>query len=143
MDQSSKARGEHHGFPALRRVRSPAEFRRCQQAGRRLHTAHFVLVVYGRGDAEPARLGLTVSRRVGNAVARNRMKRLLREAFRTSPSSWPLGVDLVIIAKQGPGELNARDVAAELEAARSALEKRAEQARRDAQKRGPKLAGPG
>ncbi|MGE0328896.1 MAG: ribonuclease P protein component [Polyangiaceae bacterium] len=142
MNQSSKARDERQCFPALRRVRTPGEFRRCQQTGRRLHTAHFVLVVYARGDDEPARLGLTVSRRTGNAVARNRMKRLLREAFRTSEAAWPRGVDLVIIAKQGPGELTLHDVVAELDAAREALAKRVAQARKDAQKRAPKLAGP-
>ncbi|MEZ4370753.1 MAG: ribonuclease P protein component [Polyangiaceae bacterium] len=142
MNQSSKARDERQCFPALRRVRTPAEFRRCQQTGRRLHTSHFVLVVYARGDDEPARLGLTVSRRTGNAVARNRMKRLLREAFRTSAAAWPRGVDLVIIAKQGPGELTVHDVVAELGAAREALAKRVAQARKDAQKRAPKLAGP-
>lgn len=70
------------------------------------------------------------------------MKRLLREAFRTSEAAWPRGVDLVIIAKQGPGELTLHDVVAELDAAREALAKRVAQARKDAQKRAPKLAGP-
>ncbi|MEZ4229025.1 MAG: ribonuclease P protein component [Polyangiaceae bacterium] len=142
MNQSSKAREERHCFPALRRVRSSADFRRCQQSGRRLHTPHFVLVVYARGDREPARLGLTVSRRVGNAVARNRMKRLLREVFRTG-AHWPEGVDLVIIAKRGPADLTAQRIAAELDTSREALSKRVAQARRDAEKRPPKLASPG
>ncbi|MCA9640312.1 MAG: ribonuclease P protein component [Polyangiaceae bacterium] len=143
MNQSSKARDGQQCFPALRRVRTPGEFRRCQQTGRRLHTSHFVLVVYARGDDAPARLGLTVSRRTGNAVARNRMKRLLRQAFRTAEVEWPRGIDLVIIAKQGPGELSAGDVSAELGAAREAFAKRVAQARKDAQKRASKLAGSG
>ncbi len=43
------------------------------------------------------RLGLTVSRRVGGAVQRGRVKRLLREAFRLSREAWPTGYDLVVI----------------------------------------------
>ncbi|NBC10277.1 MAG: ribonuclease P protein component [Planctomycetes bacterium] len=43
------------------------------------------------------RLGLTVSRRVGNAVTRNRIKRRLREAFRLGRADWPTGLDLVVI----------------------------------------------
>jgi len=43
------------------------------------------------------RLGLTVSRRVGNAVRRNRIKRRLREAFRLARGDWPTGLDLVVI----------------------------------------------
>lgn len=71
------------------------------------------------------------------------MKRLLRQAFRTAEVEWPRGIDLVIIAKQGPGELSAGDVSAELGAAREAFAKRVAQARKDAQKRASKLAGSG
>jgi len=46
---------------------------------------------------EHLRLGLTVSRRVGNAVTRNRIKRRLREAFRLGRHAWPTGLDLVVI----------------------------------------------
>jgi ribonuclease P protein component len=45
------------------------------------------------------RLGLSVSRKVGSAVVRNRVKRLLREAFRTSASALPPGLDLVVVAR--------------------------------------------
>lgn len=119
-------------FPAVRRVRRPAEFRRCQQAGRRAHSQRFVLVLFSRGDQLPARLGLTVSRRVGNAVQRNRMKRLVREAFRRQPPGWLTGVDLVVIAKCGPQGLKLADVMAELRQAGSMLKKRARQAHDDA-----------
>ncbi len=50
-------------------------------------------------DLDHLRLGLSVSRRVGNAVKRNRIKRLLREAFRLHRSDWPAGYDLVIVVK--------------------------------------------
>ena len=49
-----------------------------------------------REDEGPARLGLAVSRRAGNAVVRNRIKRLVREAFRTRPRLFPPGIDVVV-----------------------------------------------
>lgn len=66
-----------------------------------MRTAHFILVVVARAEPGPSRLGLVVSRKVGNAVARNRVKRRVRELFRTTSDLVPAGVDLVVIA--GPG----------------------------------------
>ncbi len=67
------------------------------------------LGVAGRLNGLPHnRLGLSVSRRVGNAVRRNRMKRLLREAFRLNQHAWPTGMDLVVVVRphqpQGLGD---------------------------------------
>jgi len=58
------------------------------------------LVVHGRPNAlDHPRLGLSVSRKVGTAVARNRIKRLLREAFRQLQHDFPRGYDLVIVVR--------------------------------------------
>ncbi len=58
------------------------------------------IVVYGvPNDLGYMRLGLSVSRRAGNAVKRNRVKRLLREAFRLQRHDWPSGYDLVVVVR--------------------------------------------
>jgi len=67
-----------------------------------------------RGDDAPARLGVVASRKVGNAVARNRAKRLVREAFRQSASAAPPGLELVVIVRPGLEKLGAGEVAREL-----------------------------
>jgi len=73
-------------------------------AGREL-----VLYVFPRGGDEPPRLGLSVSRKVGGAVQRNSVKRLLREAFAIECERLPIGSDAVVIARTGAGELAERD----------------------------------
>jgi ribonuclease P protein component len=80
------------------RLRRRREFLAVQSAGTKVNTRHFVALV-SRGDAGAGgRVGLTVSKRVGVAVVRNRIKRLVREWLRTH--SWvPDGLDVVIIAK--------------------------------------------
>lgn len=60
-----------------------------------------MLVYAGKNELPYARLGLSVSRRVGGAVERNRWKRLAREVFRRHRARLPVGVDLVVVAHPG------------------------------------------
>jgi ribonuclease P protein component len=87
-------------FPQTHRLKSPAAFDRAY--ARRKSAADGVLVVYAveNGLAHP-RLGCSVSRKVGGAVVRNRVKRLYREAFRLEQAALPAGVDLVLIPRAG------------------------------------------
>ncbi|AWM41529.1 Ribonuclease P protein component [Gemmata obscuriglobus] len=88
-------------YPQTHHMKTPAEFERCYT--RKRSAADGLLVVYAceNGLAHP-RLGCSVSRKVGNAVMRNRYKRLFREAFRLSQHDLPQGVDLILIPRPGP-----------------------------------------
>lgn len=85
-------------FPKDCRLRSAAEFSRV--FGRRRSATNGRMTVCGcENDLGYSRLGVSVSRKVGGAVVRNRWKRMLREAFRLTRESLPAGIDLVIVAK--------------------------------------------
>lgn len=87
-------------FPKTLHLRSEAEFERVY--ARKCKAADGVLLVFGdRNDLGVTRLGLSVSRKHGGAVQRNRLKRLLREAFRLSQSELPAGLDLIAIPLDG------------------------------------------
>lgn len=81
-------------------VRRGADFDRVY--ARRCRVSDRLILVYAaeNGLAHP-RLGLSVSRKVGGAIVRNRWKRLLREAFRLTQAKLPAGVDLVVIPQRG------------------------------------------
>ncbi|HVA80862.1 MAG TPA: ribonuclease P protein component [Candidatus Binataceae bacterium] len=105
------------GFGAADRLHRSAEFIRLQRRGLRLQAKHFVLYAgrVGIGDTEHTRLGVTVSRRVGNAVVRNRIKRRVRECFRhLLRERIGAGMSIVVIALVGAGNLKTTAINAEL-----------------------------
>jgi ribonuclease P protein component len=114
------------GFGRDRRLRRRADFLRVQGIGLRASTPHFVLLVARRQDRVdlPSRLGIVVTKKVGNAVARARVKRVCRECFRLWPGFVPYGIELVVIARDGADELGLAEVHAEWERGRSLLLKR-------------------
>lgn len=90
------------GFPRTARLTRPADFTRVY--GRRQSAASGQLVVYALPNGLPdgrVRLGLSVSRRIGSAVVRNRWKRRLREAFRLMRPDLPRGLDVIIVVRAG------------------------------------------
>jgi ribonuclease P protein component len=85
-------------FGRERRLRARAEFDRVFQKGARVEGRLFVMI--GLPNDRPAhRLGLTVSRKVGSATERNRVRRLLRESFRRLEPADGRGFDLVVVAR--------------------------------------------
>ena len=97
--------------PRRRRLSRSAEFERVYRQGRSKGNRYLVLYAFPReetGDGGP-RLGLSVSRRVGGAVDRNRVKRLLREAFREESSRLPDDLDVVVVARPDALDLVERE----------------------------------
>jgi ribonuclease P protein component len=86
--------------PAAERLKRRTEFLRVAAKGRKAAVHGLVLQALPRADTAPARLGFTVTRKVGNAVIRNRTRRRLKEAARLLLRGTPLsGVDLVLIGR--------------------------------------------
>lgn len=82
------------------RLKRRAEFLRVAATGRRLPSAAVMVQARARGDTAPVRVGFTVTRKVGNAVTRNRARRRLREAARLVLAERPAcGFDLVLIGR--------------------------------------------
>ncbi len=87
-------------FKAHEHLRRPSEFRRVY--ARRRSVSDGRLVVYACENGLPHnRLGLSVSRKVGSAVVRNRFRRLYRAAYRLTREELPSGMDLVLIPRDG------------------------------------------
>src|SRR5947207_10110512 len=85
-------------FRKAEHLRRPADFRRVYD--RRRSAGDGLLIVYGCENGLPyLRLGLSVSRKVGPAVHRNRLRRLYREAFRLTRHEMPTGLDLILIPR--------------------------------------------
>jgi ribonuclease P protein component len=103
------------------RLTRRAEFLRVAAEGRKAPTRGVVLQALAREDAEPVRLGFTVTRKIGNAVIRNRTRRRLKEAARlVLAETASAGVDLVLI---GRGATRRRDFAKLQDDLRQALAK--------------------
>jgi ribonuclease P protein component len=123
-------------FPRRLRLQRRREFLRVQRSGAKHHTRFFLVFVapsalrgmpaVAASGLPATRLGVTVTRKVGKAVKRNRIKRLVREAFRREHHALPAGLDMVWVAKRDAVDTtfeavvhDIRSLAGRLQAARS------------------------
>jgi ribonuclease P protein component len=103
------------------RLSRSAEFDRVYRESRSHGNRYLVLYAFPRGDDAGVRLGLTVPRKIGGAVERNRVKRLLREAFDAEGAAIPVDHDVVIKARPDVAELAEREGLAGVRAALAEL----------------------
>lgn len=123
------------GYPPEDRIKRRPDYQRVQRSKRRVHTKHYLLVLAPRPAGALAtasagrrggrsRLGITVTKKVGNAVQRNRVKRVMREVFRRNRDLFP-AADIVVIAKRGAPSVDYTDALEEVQRVRSAMRKAA------------------
>jgi ribonuclease P protein component len=98
--EESSAEGARRKFPRSVRLLRHADFERVYQQGRRHFSPHMTVFYMRRDSGEGLRVGFTVSRALGGAVDRNRMKRRLREAVRLRRPEESPAVDVVINPKR-------------------------------------------
>ena len=92
------------------RVRLRSDYLAIQNKGRRLNGTH--LMLFAR--AGTGRMGITVSRKVGGAVVRNRVKRWIRECYRRRRPEFPTEVDFVVVARPAAGDAGHAGICREL-----------------------------
>lgn len=100
-------------FPKRIKILNRADYVNANRSGRRIHSRHFAVILKQNGLGI-TRLGVIVSKKAGNAVKRNRVKRLIRELFRLNKSRFPQGHDIVIAAKKGANYLDLRKIKEEI-----------------------------
>ncbi|HEY3321914.1 MAG TPA: ribonuclease P protein component [Planctomycetota bacterium] len=101
--------GKRERLAAFQRLHDPRDFQRVYAAQKALHARDVVMFMAPNGLTF-ARLGVSVGCKHGNAVRRNRIKRVLRAAFRQSRELLPAGFDYVLVPRKGVAEYNTQAV---------------------------------
>ena len=123
------ARGAQ-GFPKAVRLTKRGQYLALQKNARK-HSGKNFLLLYQPNGLSISRLGITVTKKVAGAVGRNRIKRRVREAFRTAGQGLKPGYDLVVVARPGAARQSARQTHEELSKLWSQLPSAPASARRE------------
>lgn len=97
----------------MERIRKNQEFTSVYQSGKSYANKYFVMYV-SKNDLGMNRLGVSVSKKVGNSVIRHRIKRLVKESLRLHEDMFNSGLNIVVIARKGADELSYREVTSAL-----------------------------
>lgn len=104
---------EDQSYRKLERITKHSRYRAIYAQGVWGSSRHFTTITC-INDKEVRRLGITVTKKAGNAVKRNRIKRLIREFFRLNKCLFPAGYDVIIMAKRNMPSLKYQEVHREL-----------------------------
>lgn len=96
------------------RLRDNEDFQRAFQKGRSVANRQFVIYMLAKEGQEELRVGVSVSKKIGKAVVRNRVKRLIREGFRSLLPEINWKGDLIVIARKPLADLEYKEVVANL-----------------------------
>ncbi len=104
---------KNFSYSKKERLLKRRDFVNLNQGGRRLYSKNF-LIILKKNALCFSRLGITVTKKIGNAVKRNRIKRLVREFFRLNKERLPKGYDISIIARADVSTFRLQDIEREL-----------------------------
>jgi ribonuclease P protein component len=104
---------EEQSYRKLERITNHSRYRAIYQQGVWTSSRHFTTITCCN-DRGTRRLGITVTKKTGNAVKRNRIKRLIREFFRLNKSLFPAGYDVIVMAKRNMSPLKYQEACREL-----------------------------
>jgi ribonuclease P protein component len=109
-------------FRKYERLRRKNDFRRVYQQGKKISSSSFMLYIDRDHNRQYCRLGITTSKKVGNAVTRNRCKRLVRELFRSNKEAFPGGSDIIVVVTREMVGKRYADLVAEFDSIRQLLQ---------------------
>lgn len=90
-------------------LKSNEDFKEVYSTGKSFANKYLIMYVK-RNDLSINRLGISVSKKVGNSVVRHRIKRLIRESYRLSEDSIIIGLDLIVVARAGAKDKNYNEI---------------------------------
>lgn len=104
---------QNYKFPKKERLHLTKDFKKVYDNAEAYHSSKLVLFVLHTSNPI-IRIGFVAGKKVGNAVQRNRVKRLLREVYRLNKNNLSSGIDLVVVAKKASSEMSFKEVEQEL-----------------------------